>query len=94
MKGCSEALRRIFGKHKIRCTFYSSETLRKSLSHPKDSVDKDKQNNIVYQIPVKIVTLPTSVKQRDRYRNARKSMFVLPKTVIRKRMSLRTIAGR
>ena len=46
--GTSEILRRIFQKHKFRCTFYSSDTLRKTLSNPKDKIEKVKQNNIVY----------------------------------------------
>ena len=49
--GTSEILRRIFQKHKFRCTFYSSDTLRKSISNPKDKIDEGKQNNIVYKIP-------------------------------------------
>ena len=49
--GTSEILRRIFQKHKFRCTFYSSDTLRKTLSNPKDKIEKGKQNNIVYKIP-------------------------------------------
>ena len=47
----SETLRRIFSSHNIKCAFYSNNTLRKSLSKPKDKVPLDKQNNIVYQIP-------------------------------------------
>ena len=46
--GTSEILRRIFQKHKFRCTFYSSDTLRKTLSNPKDKIEKGKQNNTVY----------------------------------------------
>ena len=49
--GTSEILRRIFQKHKFRCTFYSSDTIRKTLSNPKDKIEKGKQNNIVYKIP-------------------------------------------
>ena len=48
--GTSEILRRIFQKHKFCCTFYSSDTLRKTLSNPKDKIEKGKQNNIVYKI--------------------------------------------
>ena len=51
VKGVSETLRRIFSKNKIRCTFYTKDTIRNALSHPKDPVDKNKQNNIVYKIP-------------------------------------------
>lgn len=51
INGTSEILRRIFRQHKIRCTFYSSDTLRNMLSHPKDPVEANKQNNIVYKIP-------------------------------------------
>ena len=36
VRNISEALRRIFKNHQIRCTFYASETLRKLISHPKD----------------------------------------------------------
>ena len=49
--GTSEILRRIFQKHKFRCTLYSSDTLRKTLSNPKDKIEKGKQSNIVYKIP-------------------------------------------
>ena len=49
--GTSEILRRIFQKHKFRSTFYSIDTLRKTLSNPKDKIEKGKQNNIVYKIP-------------------------------------------
>ena len=51
VKGTGEILRRIFQKHKIRCTFYSSDTLWNKLSHPKDPVDSNQQNNVVYKIP-------------------------------------------
>ena len=34
----------------FRCTFYTTETLRKLISHPKDRVPTEKRNNIVYQI--------------------------------------------
>lgn len=51
IKDTSEILRRIFQQHKIRCTFYSSDTLRNILSHPKDPVDSNQQNNVVYKIP-------------------------------------------
>ena len=40
--GTSEILRRIFQKHKFRCTFYLSDTLRKTLSNPKDKIEKGK----------------------------------------------------
>ena len=36
----SEILRRIFQKHKFHCTFYSSDTLRKTLSNPKDKIEE------------------------------------------------------
>ena len=49
--GTSEILKRIFQKHKIRCTFYASDALRKVLSKPKDKIEMGKQNNIVYKIP-------------------------------------------
>ena len=49
--GTSEALRRVFTSHKIKCAFYSKETLRKQLSKPKDKVPLDDRNNIVYKIP-------------------------------------------
>ena len=49
--GTNEILRRIFQKHKFRCTFYSCDTLRKTLSNPRDKIEKGKQNNIVYKIP-------------------------------------------
>ena len=44
--GTSETLRRIFAKHKIRSTFYSSETLRKKLSHPKEKETSSLKKNI------------------------------------------------
>ena len=50
VRNTSEALRRIFKDHNIRCTFYTSETLRKLISHPKDRVPTEKRNNVVYQI--------------------------------------------
>lgn len=71
IKNTSENLRRIFNQHKIRCTFYSSETLRKRLSHPKDKIAKDNQNNIIYRIPcqdcdaVYIGESKRSLKQRS-----------------------------
>ena len=51
VKGTSEILRRILQSHKIRSTFYSKDTLRKSLSHPKDPISVELQNNVVYKIP-------------------------------------------
>ena len=36
INGTSEILRQTFRQHKIRCTFYSSDTLQNMLSHPKD----------------------------------------------------------
>ena len=49
--GTSKILRRIFQKHKFRCTFYSRDSLWKTLSNPKDKIEKGRQNNIVYKIP-------------------------------------------
>ena len=37
-------------QRKKRCTFYTSETLRKLISYPKDRVPTEKRNNVVYQI--------------------------------------------
>ena len=47
----SETLKRIFKTHNIRCSFQSKDTLRKALSKPKDIVEEERQNNIVYKIP-------------------------------------------
>jgi uncharacterized protein (UPF0335 family) len=52
-QGTSEQLRRILRKHKIRSTFYSTDTLRQKLSHPKDPIEMDNKNNIIYKIPCK-----------------------------------------
>jgi len=49
--GTSETLRRIFSNHKIKCAFYSKDTLRKNLSKPKDIVPMEQRNNIVCKIP-------------------------------------------
>ena len=49
--GTSETLRRIFSTHKIKCAFYSKDTLRKHLSKPKDVVPSDQRSNVVYKIP-------------------------------------------
>jgi len=51
--GTSESLRRILASHKIKCAFYSKNTLRKHLSKPKDAVPQEQRNNIVYKIPCK-----------------------------------------
>ena len=51
--GTSEIIRRSLAPHNIKCAFYSSETLRRHLSKPKDTVPMDKRNNVVYKIPCK-----------------------------------------
>ena len=44
IKGTSETPKRIFATHKIKCSFYPNETLRKHLSKPKDLVELDKKS--------------------------------------------------
>ena len=39
IKGTSETLKCMFATHKIKCSFYFKETLRKHLSKPKDLVE-------------------------------------------------------
>ena len=51
VKGTSEKLRRILHTHKIRCSFHSRNTLRRSLSQAKDPVDINQQSNVIYKIP-------------------------------------------
>ena len=53
IKGTSETLKCMFATHKIKCSFYFKETLRKHLSKPKDLVELDKKSNVVYKIPCK-----------------------------------------
>ena len=50
IRNSSEALRPIFKNHQILYTFYTSETLRKLISQPKDHAPIEKKNNVVYQI--------------------------------------------
>ena len=50
VEGSSEKLQRILGSHKIRSTFYTEKALRKLLCKPKDRVDTEDKNNIVYEI--------------------------------------------
>ena len=51
--GTSEIIKRTLAPHNIKCTFYSTETLRRQLSKPKDTIPLDKRNNVVYKIPCK-----------------------------------------
>ena len=44
IKGTSETLKRIFATYKIKCSFYSKETL---LSKPKDLVELDKEQRCI-----------------------------------------------
>ena len=50
VESASEKLRLILRSHKIRLTFYNENTLRKLLWKPKDQVDTEDKNNIVYEI--------------------------------------------
>ena len=50
IKGTSETLKCIFATHKIKCSFYFKETLRKHFTKPKDLVELDKKSNVVYKI--------------------------------------------
>ena len=50
VEGTSEKLWRILRSHKIRSTFYTEKALRKLLCKPKDRVDTEDKNNIVYEI--------------------------------------------
>ncbi len=50
VKGVSETLRRIFGRHNIQTHFKPTNTLRQLLVKPKDSLGKDKIVGPVYQI--------------------------------------------
>ena len=50
----SEKLWRILRSPKIRCTFYTENTLRKLLCKPEDRVATEDKNNIVYEIDCSI----------------------------------------
>ena len=56
IKGTSERLRRSLQKQNIRCTFYSQNTLKKTLSRPKDKIEALEKANVVYKIPCKDCT--------------------------------------
>ncbi|XP_057301965.1 uncharacterized protein LOC130636309 isoform X1 [Hydractinia symbiolongicarpus] len=51
--GTSEILRRVLRQHKIKCILNSKDTLRNTLSKPKDKINMEEQNNVVYEIPCK-----------------------------------------
>ncbi|XP_057291948.1 uncharacterized protein LOC130614539 [Hydractinia symbiolongicarpus] len=51
--GTSEILRRVLRQHKIKCILTSKDTLRSTLSKPKDKINLEEQNNVVYEIPCK-----------------------------------------
>ncbi|XP_057298389.1 uncharacterized protein LOC130629264 [Hydractinia symbiolongicarpus] len=42
-----------FKKYKIKCILNSKDTLRSTLSKPKDKINMEEQNNVVYEIPCK-----------------------------------------
>ena len=50
VEGTSEKLQRKVRSHKVRSTFYTEMTLRKLLCKPKDRVDTEDKNNIVYKM--------------------------------------------
>jgi len=51
LKGVSEPLLRCLQQQGIRTIFKSDTTLRSHLVRPKDTVDPDKQDGVVYRIP-------------------------------------------
>ena len=53
VKGTSEQVKRIFNDHNINCTFYTTTTLHKLLSHAKDPVSSEQRYNIVYKYDCK-----------------------------------------
>ena len=50
VEGTNEKLRHILKSHQIRSILYTESTLRKLLCKPKDQVDTEDKNNIVYEI--------------------------------------------
>ena len=50
VQGNSEKLRLILRSQNIRSTFYTESTLHKLLCKPKDLVDTENKNNIIYKI--------------------------------------------
>ncbi|KAL9963165.1 hypothetical protein ACROYT_G032340 [Oculina patagonica] len=53
VKGLSEQLRRCLQQQGVRAVFKSETTLRSQLVRPKDAVDSNKQDGVVYRIPCK-----------------------------------------
>ena len=53
VKGLSEAVTRVFRKHRITTAMRPYRTLRQLLVHPKDKTPKEKTCEVVYRIPCK-----------------------------------------
>ena len=94
IKGTSEILKRIFATHKIKCSFYSKETLRKHLSKPKDLVELDKKATLYTKFLAKIAMFSILVKQKYLSKLEQTSIKKQLKTKMLIKMKLRTIVGK
>ena len=50
LKGVTEQLKRVFGKHKIATSIKPHQTLRNILVHPKDKINTEDKTDVVYKV--------------------------------------------